>query len=141
MRLGARQIVSADAADSLFRDRGLHLDEYGVINSHRKSSRRRSRMYAAIVKLRIDPAKAPAAAAAFTNDILPRVTSVEGFMRGYWLDLDPVDAEGLGFVLFDTAEHANRVTPPRFDWSAPGVTIIGVNVQRVAVAVPEPGIG
>lgn len=91
-------------------------------------------MYAAVVKLRIDSAKAPAAAAAFTNDILPRVTSAEGFMRGYWLD--PVDEEGLGFVLFDTAEHAHRVTPPMFDWSAPGVTIIGVDVQRVAVAVP-----
>lgn len=93
-------------------------------------------MYAAVVKLRIDPAKAPMAAAVFTNDILPRVTSAEGFMRGYWLD--PVDAEGLGLVLFDTVEHANRVTPPMFDWSAPGVSIIGVDVKRVAVAVPGP---
>lgn len=93
-------------------------------------------MYAATVRLRIDAAQAPAAAAAFTNDILPRVTSAEGFLRGYWLD--PVDTEGFGFVLFDTREQAVRATPPISDWSAPGVTIVGVDVRRVAVAIPEP---
>lgn len=92
-------------------------------------------MYAALVRLRIDPAQAPAAANAFTNDILPRVTSAEGFVRGYWLD--PVDAEGFGFVLFDTPEQAARATPPMSDWSAPGVNIVGVDVRRVAVAMPE----
>jgi hypothetical protein len=92
-------------------------------------------MYAAKVRLRIDPSQAPAAAAAFTKDVLPRVTSAQGFVRGYWLD--PVDGEGFGFVLFETEEQARRATPPRSEWSAPGVTILGVDVARVAVAIPE----
>jgi hypothetical protein len=92
-------------------------------------------MYAAKVKLRIDPSRAPAAAEAFSRDILPRVTSAKGFVQGYWLD--PVDGEGFGFVLFETEEQARRATPPASEWSAPGVTILGVDVARVAVAIPE----
>ena len=91
-------------------------------------------MYAALIELTIDPNQAPAAAAAFTESILPRVTAAEGFVRGYWVD--PVDGEGFGFVLFDTADQARRATPPAASWSAPGVTIRGVEVRRVAVAVP-----
>ena len=92
-------------------------------------------MHAALVRLTIDPAQAPAAAAAFTNEILPRVTSAEGFKAGYWVD--PVDGQGFGFVLFETEEQARRATPPASDWpAAPGVTILGVDVRRVAVAIP-----
>jgi len=91
-------------------------------------------MYAALVKLTIDEARAPAIAAAFTNEILPRVTSAEGFVGGYWLD--PVDGEGAGFVLFQTEEQARRATPPQSSWSAAGVTILNVDVRRVAVAIP-----
>ncbi len=91
-------------------------------------------MYAALVTLAIDAAKAPAAAAAFTNEILPRVKSADGFIGGYWLD--PVEGEGLGFVLFETAEQARRATPPASDWSAPGVRINAVEIRRVAVATP-----
>jgi hypothetical protein len=92
------------------------------------------RMYAALVRLTIDTEQAPAAAAAFSNDILPRVKATSGFVGGYWLD--PADGEGLGFVLFETAEQAEQVKPTRFSWSAPGVTILNVDVRRVAVAVP-----
>jgi hypothetical protein len=49
--------------------------------------------------------------------------------------LDPADGEGFGLVLFETAEQAERVKPPSFSWSAPGVRILGVDVRRVAVAV------
>jgi len=91
-------------------------------------------MYAAKVRLRIDPSLAPAAAEAFSKDILPRVMSAKGFVGGYWLD--PVDGEGFGFVLFATEEQARRATPPSSDWSAPGVTILGIDVARVAVAIP-----
>ena len=91
-------------------------------------------MYAALVKIRIDPANAPAAAAAFTNEILPRVKAAEGFVGGYWLD--PVDGQGFGFVLFATQEEALRATPPASSWSAPGVTIVAVDFRRVAVAIP-----
>lgn len=91
-------------------------------------------MYAALIRLTIDAGQAPAAAAAFTQTILPRVTAAEGFVRGYWVD--PVGGEGFGFVLFNTADQAHQATPPASDWSAPGVTIRGVDVRRVAVAIP-----
>ena len=88
-------------------------------------------MYAAVVKLSIDPAQAPAAAAAFTEDILPRVRTAPGLVASYWLD--PVDGHGLAFVVFDTEVHARESTPPTADWSAPGVTIHGTDIRRVAV--------
>jgi hypothetical protein len=46
-------------------------------------------MYAAVVRLTIETKRAPAAAATFSTDILPRVTAAAGFVGGYWLD--PVD--------------------------------------------------
>jgi hypothetical protein len=49
-------------------------------------------MYAAIIKLTIDPAFAQKAAATFTEDILPHVRNAVGFIAGYWVD--PVDGEG-----------------------------------------------
>jgi len=51
-------------------------------------------MYAVVVKLAIDPAHAPAAAAVFTTRILSKITSMEGFSSGQWLD--PSSGEGLG---------------------------------------------
>jgi len=53
-------------------------------------------MHAVVVKLTIDTERAPAAAAAFSNDILPRVKAAAGFVGWYWLD--PVDGEGVGLV-------------------------------------------
>jgi hypothetical protein len=91
-------------------------------------------MYAALVSLTIDPAQAPAAAAAFTKEILPRVKAAEGFVGGYWVD--PVDGQGFGFVLFETEDQARRSTPPAAGWSAPGVVIRNVDIRRVAVAIP-----
>jgi hypothetical protein len=91
-------------------------------------------MYAALVNLTIDPALAPAAASAFTNEILPRVRAAPGFVAGYWVD--PVDRKGFGFLLFDTEEQAVKATPPASNWSAPGVTIVSVDFRRVAVALP-----
>ena len=91
-------------------------------------------MYAAIVDLAIDPSLAPTAASTFTSEILPRVKSASGFIAGYWLD--PLDGNGFGFVLFETEDQARRGTPPASEWSAPGVTILGVQIRRVAVAIP-----
>jgi hypothetical protein len=91
-------------------------------------------MYAALVRLTIDAALAPAAARTFTDDILPRVKSADGFVGGYWLD--PADGQGFGFVLFETEAQARRATPPQSSWAGPGVTILGVDVRRVAVAIP-----
>jgi hypothetical protein len=91
-------------------------------------------MHAAVMHLTIDPTLAPAAAAAFSSEILPKVRAAPGFVAGYWVD--PVDREGFGFLLFETQEHALRATPPATTWSAPGVTILRVDVRRVAVAIP-----
>jgi hypothetical protein len=91
-------------------------------------------MHAALMHLTIDPELAPAAAAAFTNEILPRVRAAPGFVTGYWVD--PVDRQGFGFLLFEKEEQALAATPPATDWSAPGVTIVRVDIRRVAVAIP-----
>jgi hypothetical protein len=91
-------------------------------------------MYAALMNLTIDPALASAAASAFTNEILPRVLAAPGFVAGYWVD--PVDRKGFGFLLFDTKEHSLELIQSTNTWSAPGVTILSVDVRRVAVAIP-----
>ena len=95
--------------------------------------RNKSTMYAALVNLTIDPAQAPAAAAAFTGEILPRLKSADGFLGGYWVD--PVEGRGFGFVLFDTEENARDAAAPASNWNAPGVTVHGVDIRRVAVAI------
>jgi hypothetical protein len=87
-------------------------------------------MYAALVKLTIDPERAPAAAEALMNDILPRLRSAAGFLGGYWLE--PVDGEGFSVVLFATEEQARGATPPLSSWAAPGVAITNVDFRRVA---------
>lgn len=92
-------------------------------------------MYAALIKLTIDPQFAQEAAAKFTEDILPRVRNSSAFISGYWVD--PVDGEGFGFLLFENADQAQSATPPSTDWNAPGgVTIKQVDIRRVAVSVP-----
>jgi hypothetical protein len=91
-------------------------------------------MHAALVHLTIDPAQGPAAAAAFTKDILPKVKGAAGLVAGYWVD--PADGRGFGFLVFENEEQAVNATPPATEWSAPGVTIEHVDVRRVAVAAP-----
>ncbi|WP_328665903.1 hypothetical protein OG905_02355 [Streptomyces sp. NBC_00322] len=68
------------------------------------------------------------------NDILPRVRSAPGFITGYWLE--PADGRGLSIVLFENEEQARESTPPAGDWTAPGVTINGVEIRRVAATAP-----
>ncbi len=65
-------------------------------------------MYAAVVRLRIDVAKAPAAEAAFSNQIL--ITPAEGFQRGLWFD--PAGGERLRVVVFTTQQQAQRLQLP-----------------------------
>src|SRR5262245_49657397 len=61
-------------------------------------------VHAAIVKLTIDPAQAPAAAAAFTSEILPAIRSAPGLVAAYFVD--PADGRGLAFVVFDSEASA-----------------------------------
>lgn len=88
-------------------------------------------MFAAVMHLTI-ARQAPAAASAFSEVLLPRVASSDGFIAGYWVD--PVEGQGLGFVLFATAEQAKAAMPPETDWSAPGVAIGRVDIRRVAAS-------
>jgi len=87
-------------------------------------------VHAALVTLKIDLDQAPAAANALVNDILPRVRSAPGFVAGYWLE--PADGQGFSMILFETEEQARETAPPVSNWTAPGVTISGVDIRRVA---------
>jgi hypothetical protein len=88
-------------------------------------------MHAALVTLTIAPEQAPAAASALVNDILPRVRSAPGFVAGYWLE--PAGGQGFSIVLFESEQQAREVVPPVTSWDAPGVSITGTEVRRVAV--------
>jgi hypothetical protein len=88
-------------------------------------------MYAVLVTLTIASDQAPAAASALVDDILPKVRSAPGFVVGYWLE--PADDQGFSFVLFETEEQARDAVPPATSWDAPGVTITGAEVRRVAL--------
>jgi hypothetical protein len=87
-------------------------------------------VHAALVSLTVDPDQAPAAAAALTNDILPRVRSSPGLVAGYWLE--PAEGQGFSIVLFETEEQAREAAPPVSSWAAPGIAITGVEFRRVA---------
>lgn len=91
-------------------------------------------MHAALVTLMIDSNQASAAASAFMSDILPAVRAAPGFVAGYWLE--PVDGQGFSIAFFETEEEARKSVPPLVDWSAPGVTISGVDFRRVAASLP-----
>jgi hypothetical protein len=90
-------------------------------------------MHAAVVSLTIDPAQAPAAAAALT-DMLPAITGLEGFSGGYWLE--PAGGRGLAMVMFETEEQARGMIEATGGWTAPGVVIEQVDIRRVAVSIP-----
>jgi hypothetical protein len=92
-------------------------------------------MHAALIRLTIEPELAPAAAAALTGGILPKLRAAPGFVAGYWVD--PVDRQGFGFLLFETEEQALTATPPATAWPAPGVKILQTDIRRVAVAIPR----
>ncbi|MFF3767631.1 hypothetical protein ACFYYR_26615 [Streptomyces sp. NPDC001922] len=91
-------------------------------------------MHAVLVTLTIEPVLAPVAAAALMEDIMPSVRSAPGFIAGYWME--PVDGRGLSMVLFESEDEARAATPPAADWTAPGVTIEGTEIRRVAATAP-----
>jgi hypothetical protein len=88
-------------------------------------------MHAALMYLQISHDRAPEAAKAFTDHVLPSVKRAKGFLRGYWLD--SVDEQGFGFVLFQTEGDAEAALERKVVWEAPGVTILRFQIRRVAV--------
>jgi hypothetical protein len=89
------------------------------------------------VTLTIDPAEAPAAAAALTSDILPRITSAPGFVAGYWLE--PRDGQGFSMVVFEAEDQAHASLPPTTSWAAPRVTIQSGADHRTGVTCDRLG--
>jgi hypothetical protein len=87
-------------------------------------------VHAALVRLTVDPERAPAAAEALVSDILPRVSSASGFVAGYWLE--PAEGQGFSIVLFETEDQAREAAPPVSSWAAPGIVITDVEFRRVA---------
>ncbi|WPB91921.1 hypothetical protein [Streptomyces malaysiensis] len=90
-------------------------------------------MHAVLVTLTIDPAQAPAAAAALMNDVLSKLTAAPGFVSGQWLE--PVDGRGMSILTFEDEERARAATP-LLGASAPGVTVESVEFRRVALTAP-----
>lgn len=90
-------------------------------------------MYAAVMHLSFQAELAPAAASAFSTELLPRVRQSPGFVRGYWLD--PVDGAGLGLLVFEDEAQAQQASLPD-RWRAPGVTVDSVEIRRVAATAP-----
>jgi hypothetical protein len=124
--LGARGSIQQEADDFCVAARSYSSTTETYLREKEKT------MHAALVKLTIDPHEAPAAASAFTHDILPTVRSAPGFVAGYWLE--PVDGDGFAFVVFETEEQARRSAPPASNWAAPGVSINDVDFRRVAAS-------
>jgi hypothetical protein len=87
-------------------------------------------MYAALVNSTIQRDQAPAAANALVNDILPRLRSAPGYVASYWLE--PADDQGFSMLLFETEEQARETVQLVTGGAAPGVTITGVELRRVA---------
>src|SRR3546814_5430390 len=116
-------VCSSDLVDGPHRDPGRRT---------RRSRSVRPDMHAVTINLTIDPVQAPAAAATFSSDILPKVAAAPGFQGGYWME--PVAGEGFGIFLFDDADHTRPLTADDF-WQAPGVQIRSIDVRSVAVAI------
>lgn len=75
--------------------------------------------------LTFEPALAPAAA--FTNELLPRIKAEPGFKGGCWLY--PA-GQGFGLVLFEEAQA--RLASASERWKAPDVAVERLEVRRVA---------
>jgi hypothetical protein len=67
-------------------------------------------MYAVIVTVRIDPARAQEAVEGLATHVVPHAKAAPGFVRGTWCgDQD----SGHGMILFDSREHAEQMATTR----------------------------
>ena len=62
-------------------------------------------MYAVIGRVEIDASRRDEAQKNLQEEVIPRVKSAPGFVRGLWL-LSSDGTKGRGVVVFDTEEHA-----------------------------------
>jgi len=86
-------------------------------------------MYAALVSVKIDPAKVDEAKSMLQSDVVPMVKAAPGFIAGYWLE--PTDGRGYSVVLFETEEQARQTAPPVGASPTPAVTVEHVQFQEV----------
>jgi hypothetical protein len=62
-------------------------------------------MYAVIGRVEIDASRRDEAQKTLQEEVIPRVKSAEGFVRGLWLRSSD-GTKGRAVVVFDTEEHA-----------------------------------
>ncbi len=87
-------------------------------------------MHTLVVNMATDPTRSADVSTHLQNDITAWATQQPGFVRGEWL-LSADHAAGMGFVVFDSADAANRAAagPRRYvhddqrAWNITGVTI------------------
>lgn len=90
-------------------------------------------MYAMLVTVKLDAARADEADRALHEITVPAVRSHDGFVRGLWLR-DPDKSRGRGVVVFESEQHATaaadgiRQQPP----SDTPVTVESVEIFEVA---------
>ncbi len=89
-------------------------------------------MYAIVVTVDIDAARADESKKLLDEFTIPRLKSQEGFVRGVWLRSND-QSTGRGVVLFDTEEHARATAAVTEQGPPPGapVTVRSVDVFEV----------
>ena len=89
-------------------------------------------MYATVVTVDTDAARADDAVKLLQEFTIPMAKSQEGFVRGVWLRSSD-KSKGRGVVLFDTEEHASATAALAQQGPPPGapVTIQSVEVLEV----------
>jgi hypothetical protein len=86
-------------------------------------------MFALVVTVRIDPARAEEARANLDSTVVPRVKE-SGARSGYWLEPDG-SGQGLSVILYDTQEQAEAMLPMIPEEPGPGVKRQSVEVREV----------
>ena len=89
-------------------------------------------MYAIVVAVDIDAARADESKKLLDEFTIPRLKSQEGFVRGVWLRSND-QSTGRGVVIFDTEEHARASAALAEQGPPPGapVTVRSVDVFEV----------
>ena len=85
-------------------------------------------MHAAVVVANVD-AVTDERLKMLKEGIVPRISSADGFVAGYWLE--PVDGQGLSVVVFKDEAAAKAAAPPVGTDMGNGVTIASLEFRPV----------
>ena len=84
-------------------------------------------MYAVVVQVALSDEEA--ARKELAERVVPGVRQLPGAQNGYWLE--PQQAQGLSFVIFDTEENARQAADTVPTRVPPSVTLKSVEVREV----------